>query len=132
LSTWNIPAAAKLGSYRIELDNPRRRAPPHSWSSGDFRVEEFRLPLVDARLSGPQDAHRAGHAAAGGVQMNYLGRCDGQAPLRASALLRERAAGMAGYDEFSFEPPRDLARGDEADNEEASRGEGRWSPTSCR
>lgn len=30
-----------------------------SLSSGRFRVEEFRLPLVDARLSGPKDVQVA-------------------------------------------------------------------------
>ncbi len=40
-------------------------------------------------------------------------------------MLRERPVGVAGYDEFSFQPPRDLARGEEADDEAGSRGEGR-------
>ncbi|MBP6544028.1 MAG: alpha-2-macroglobulin [Piscinibacter sp.] len=127
LSTWNIPAAAKLGSYRIVLERSGGdERQQRSWSSGDFRVEEFRLPLVDARVSGPKEMPIAPATLPIAVQMNFFsGGAMGNAPLKASALLRERPAGMAGYDEFSFQPPRDLARGEEADNEEASRGEGR-------
>ena len=127
LSTWNIPAAAKLGSYRIVLertgaDERQRR----SWSSGDFRVEEFRLPLVDARLSGPEGpARRTGHVAHRRADELLLRRGDGQCALEGLGVLRERPAGVAGYDEFSFQPPRDLARGEEADDEAGSRGEGR-------
>ena len=43
--------------------------------------------------------------------MSYFsGGADGAAPLRASALLKTPRAGFAGYDEFSFEPPRDPNR----------------------
>ncbi len=65
LTTWNIPPAAKLGVYEVVLerepaagsaaasdDEDGRRE--RTWTSGNFRVEEFRLPLVDARLSGPK------------------------------------------------------------------------------
>src|SRR5207237_909138 len=67
VTTWNIPPAAKLGVYEVSLERPdaagaRPRSGgegegegegegrQRSWSSGNFRVEEFRLPLVDARL----------------------------------------------------------------------------------
>ena len=40
--------------------------------------------------------------------MNYFsGGAMGAAPLRASAVLKARLPAFAGYDEFSFEPPRD-------------------------
>ena len=40
--------------------------------------------------------------------MSYFsGGAMASAPLRASALLKTRSPGFAGYDEFSFEPPRD-------------------------
>ena len=67
-TTWNIPPAAKLGVYEVSLERDAADAKPRasararatarrgsdSWSSGNFRVEEFRLPLVDARVSGPK------------------------------------------------------------------------------
>jgi hypothetical protein len=63
LTTWNIPPAAKLGVYEVVLEREaetpgaavtrRDEMRERTWSSGNFRVEEFRLPLVDARISGP-------------------------------------------------------------------------------
>ena len=63
-TTWNIPPAAKLGVYEVSLERPDPadakprasgesegdgEARQRSWSSGSFRVEEFRLPLDQLR-----------------------------------------------------------------------------------
>ena len=110
VSSWNIPPAAKLGVYEVTLeregaDAERQRV---SWVSGSFRVEEFRLPLVDARVSGPKEVAVAPKELPIGVQLNYFsGGGMAQAPARLTALLRPRGSSFAGYDEFSFEPPRD-------------------------
>lgn len=109
VSSWNIPAAAKLGLYQVVFERTGADARQRrSWSGGDFRVEEFRVPLVDARLVPPRSVAPAPKELALAVQMNYLsgGPMAGQ-PLRATALLRGRGAAFAGYDEYSFEPPRD-------------------------
>src|SRR6185436_14916784 len=138
-TTWNIPPAAKLGVYEVSLERPdaagakpRTRgegdeegegeARPHSWSSGSFRVEEFRVPLVDARIAGPKAVQVAPASVAVDVQMSYFsGGAMAAAPLRASALLKTRSPGFAGYDEFSFEPPRDPKKAEQetGDNEES-------------
>ena len=93
----------------------------HSWTSGNFRVEEFRLPLVDARLAGPKAVQVAPSSVAVDVQMSYFsgGPMSGAA-LRASALLKSRSPSFAGYDEFSFEPPRDPKKAEQegSENEE--------------
>ena len=127
ISTWNIPPAAKLGVYQVSLEreetnhgsgegNAERQ---HSWPAGDFHVEEFRLPLVDARLSGPKGEPVAAPSVAIGVQMNYFsGGPMTSAPLRASAMLRSRSPSFTGYDEFSFEPPRDLSKAEQAGSDE--------------
>ena len=139
LTTWNIPPAAKLGVYEVVLEReakPARPARPTarsaaasgSWTSGNFRVEEFRLPLVDARVSGPKAPQVAASAVAVDVQMSYFsGGAMASAPLRASALLSTRSPGFAGYDEFSFEPARDLKQAQEGtESEERDRdGSGR-------
>jgi uncharacterized protein YfaS (alpha-2-macroglobulin family) len=113
---WNIPAAAKLGVYEVVLERePGATAPDReegerarSWTSGNFRVEEFRLPLVDARISGPKGIAVAPKDVVVDVQMSYFsGGAMAAAPLRASALLKPRAPAFAGFDEFSFEPARD-------------------------
>ena len=134
-TTWNIPPAAKLGVYEVSLERPdaadaKRRAGgegearQRSWASGNFRVEEFRLPLVDARLSGPKAVQVAPASVAVDVQMSYFsGGPMGGAPLRASALLKSRSPGFAGYDEFSFEPPRDPKKA-EQEGSESEEGDG--------
>ena len=107
-STWAIPPAAKLGSYRVLL---QRDGPPNQrneWESGDFRVEEFRVPLVDARIVPPKATPAAPKELALDVRMSYLaGGAMAQAPLRATALLKPRAVAFTGYEAFSFEPPRE-------------------------
>ncbi len=126
-SSWNIPAAAKLGSYRVLLQrsNPDERQ-QRRWDSGDFRVEEFRIPLVDARVSGPRDVPIAPAALDLAVQLNFMaGGPMAQAPIKANALLRPRAAAMPGYDEFSFQPPRSLSAATETEEEDTPRGDGR-------
>lgn len=123
-ATWNIPAAAKLGVYDVVLerdsgkdDGLRRR-----WASGSFRVEEFRLPLVDARVSGPKAVAIAPKELAVSAQLNYFsGGGMGNAPARLTALLRERSAGMPGYDEFNFGPPRETNRDDDEPRNEQGR-----------
>ena len=118
-SSWNIPPAAKLGVYNVMLEREsgaesRRR----QWTSGNFRVEEFRLPLVDARLSGPKSVAVAPKALPLELQLNFFsGGPMAQAPVRASALLKSRPATFAGFDEFSFEPPRDPAKAQESSDE---------------
>jgi uncharacterized protein YfaS (alpha-2-macroglobulin family) len=108
-SQWQIPASAKLGSYRITLergkgDSQRGR----SWSSGEFRVEEFRVPLIAARLSGPKVLPVSPSELRMTAQLNYMaGGGLAQAPLKLSAMLRPRALSFAGFEEFSFEPPRE-------------------------
>ncbi len=118
-SSWNIPAAVKLGVYEVTLEreasNGIRR---QSWSSGSFRVEEFRLPLVDARVDGPKQVPINPRELPISVQLSYFsGGGMGQAPARVTALLRERGTYFPGYDEFTFAPPRDassFAQPDEA------------------
>ncbi|MEO8312149.1 MAG: MG2 domain-containing protein [Caldimonas sp.] len=132
LTTWNIPPAAKLGVYEVVLerepaaggvsagdteDGRRER----TWTSGNFRVEEFRLPLVDARVSGPKAPQVAASGIAVDVQMSYFsGGAMASAPLRASALLKTRSPSFDGYDEFSFEPVRDPRRHEEASESDES------------
>ncbi|MBX3604495.1 MAG: alpha-2-macroglobulin [Piscinibacter sp.] len=126
VSSWNIPAAAKLGRYRIVLERTRGdEQRQRSWDSGDFRVEEFRLPLVDARLAAPKEPAIAPASLTLAAQLNFLsGGPMVDAPLQASALLRPRALSFAGYEAFSFEPPRDLTRGED-EPEEGARDAGR-------
>jgi len=125
LSTWNIPPAAKLGVYRVTLERDVRSSEEtSSWSTGDFRVEEFRVPLVDARVAGPKGPAIAPAAVPIDVQLRYFsGGGMAQAAVRGSALLKPRSVGFPGYDEFSFQPPRpanaQAPSGDEESDDDA-------------
>ena len=67
-TTWNIPKEAKLGSYEVILtkaSDQKKGAVPGdaaegqerqpSWTSGRFRVEEFRIPLTKGTIQPPAD-----------------------------------------------------------------------------
>jgi uncharacterized protein YfaS (alpha-2-macroglobulin family) len=100
-SQWSIPANARLGLYDVTLRQGERRLP-----SGSFRVEAFRVPLVDARLAAPAGVQVAPAEVAMQAQLNALaGGPLAGAPLKLSALLQPAAPRFAGHDDFSFAPP---------------------------
>lgn len=120
LSSWQIPAEAQLGMYDITLErnSPQGRQSLHG---GSFRVEEFRLPLVDARLSGPKDKLVAPKTVNLSAQLSYLsGGGVAQSPVKVTAVLRDRYPSFAGYEDFNFQPPRQQQAN--ADGEGASDG----------
>ena len=105
LSSWAIPKEAKLGVYDVSLEGDASFG-RRSLSSGRFRVEEFRLPLVDARLSGPKDVQVAPRELSLSAQLRYLsGGGVAQAPAQVTAVWRERTPRFTGYDDYSFEAP---------------------------
>ena len=117
LASWQVPPSAKLGLYEVSLKNATR-----DWTSGRFRVEEFRLPVIDAKLAPPRGTLIAPAEAVLGLQLNYLsGGGVARAPARASALLREREPSFPAYDSFSFRAPREdrQPRSDEEDSSSA-------------
>jgi uncharacterized protein YfaS (alpha-2-macroglobulin family) len=114
---WRIPDNAALGLYDVQLRRGEQRL-----ASGSLRVEAFRVPLVDARLSAPTPVPVAPNALRWQAQLNALsGGPMAGAELELSALLQPRTPRFAGFEEFSFDPPR--AAGAAADEDEE--GEGR-------
>jgi uncharacterized protein YfaS (alpha-2-macroglobulin family) len=132
ISTWPVPAGARLGVWRVVLE---RTLPPEaaaarpqvlSWVSGSFRVEEFRVPLVEARLGTAKTTLVVPRELPLDVQLNHLGGGGvANAPLKATALLRPRSLSFPGYEDFRFEPPvavrEGVAPADEYDPEAAAR-----------
>ncbi|MBI5718232.1 MAG: alpha-2-macroglobulin [Burkholderiales bacterium] len=111
LSRWAVPKNAALGLYDVALKRGDR-----SLQSGSFRVEDFRVPLVDARLAIPAAAGgtRSPGGAGRGVliapadvefqaQVNAMagGPMPGLA-LALSALLRDTEPRFAGHEDFAF------------------------------
>ncbi|CAN7595113.1 alpha-2-macroglobulin family protein [Rhizobacter sp. LjRoot28] len=125
-STWNVPSNAKLGVYQVQLERDRTgNRQEASWSTGSFRVEEFRVPLVDARLSGPKGPVVAPKELPVDVQLTYLsGGGMAQSGLRMSSVLQDRYVSFPGHAGFSFEPPREPGTMEEGDGEGEGEGEG--------
>lgn len=117
-STWQVPPAAKLGQYSVMLKSSSER----SVSSGSFRVEEFRLPVLEGRVA-PVDARPLVNAKTvpTRVQVNYVsGGPAANLPVRVSAMVRARGLSFRDYDEFSFQPPRGRQQGSSEGEEEAA------------
>ncbi len=116
-NTFAIPPAAKLGMYEVQLK--ARDEKNRSFSSGQFRVEEFRLPVLEGRIT-PTDKKPLVNATTvpAEVQINYVsGGGAVNLPVRVSALVRGKSLGYSDYEEFSFSPPR-ARRGESAGGEE--------------
>lgn len=100
-STWTIPASAKLGTYDVTLLT--RARPGEPWSARElegatFRVEEFRVPLMQATLQLPAVPLVAPKKLSAEVAVKWLaGGSAGKVPVR---LRAEERPG-------SFEPPDD-------------------------
>lgn len=110
-SSFELPKDAKLGVYDITLARGSRL----SQTTGSFRVEEFRLPVMTGRLT-PQGLPKSGGLVQPkelpiAVQVSY-GNGGGAAGLdvRVSAQLRPAEGGQAQreqrYPGFRFERPR--------------------------
>lgn len=113
LSTWKVPAGAKLGSYRLMLerstgDERSRR----SWESASVRVEEFRVPLVDARLLPPKSSPPGAKEYLWGAQLNYMsGGPMAKTPVQINAVVQPRWLSYPAHPDFAFEPPDGVADG---------------------
>src|SRR5262249_20937670 len=75
-STWEIPHAAKLGRYDVVLVRPALPGKP-DWTSrertaGSFRVEEFRVPLMQGTIRLPREPLVAAKKVAADVAVRYL------------------------------------------------------------
>ena len=102
-SRWPIPKTAALGAYDVALVSSRSQ---RRVGSGSFRVEAFRVPLVDARLAGPSGVIVAPKELALQAQVNAMaGGPMPSLPLKLSALLQPVAPQFAAHPDFSFSPP---------------------------
>ncbi len=120
-NTFAIPPAAKLGVYNVELRSAKDGAQrgegeegdgddrgSRSFSTGMFRVEEFRLPVLEGRIAPSEKKPLVGVTAVPtDVQINYVsGGGAANLPVRVSAMTRGKSLNFADYDSFSFSPPR--------------------------
>ncbi len=129
-NTFLIPPAAKLGVYQVELktsDDRNAGADFRSFSSGQFRVEEFRLPVFQGRIQ-PADKKALVNVTSvpTDVQISYVaGGPAMNLPVQVSALVRSKSLYFADYDTFNFYPPQKEKKAGVAgaDEEEAASGQ---------
>ena len=132
-SSFAVPRAARLGVYQVALRMAPRTGPgadddyPATLETGQFRVEEFRLPILGGSVGTPTQAPLiAATQVPVQVQVAYVsGGPAGRLPVRVSALTRPKALHFDAYDSFSFAPPRPRTEGpqtgDEGEEEAAAR-----------
>lgn len=123
-TVFPIPRQAKLGRYDVVLDQgsvnsvseagaDRDNAGDDEWgehrySTGSFRVEEFRLPLLQGRITPPKGALVAPKEIPLDVQLNYLngGGASGQS-VHVTGMLRGKSVNFPAYEGFSFDAAGD-------------------------
>ena len=116
-STFAIPPAAKLGEYQVELRQGTRAT-----ATGVFRVEEFRLPVLEGRIQPSEKKALVNvKAVPTDVQINYVsGGGAANLPVRVSALLRGKTLSYSDYEAFNFSPPRVQRAANEGGEEETT------------
>ncbi|MCX5739746.1 MAG: MG2 domain-containing protein, partial [Proteobacteria bacterium] len=99
---WAIPQQAKLGTYTVRLIP--RDGQGYGESSGEFRVEEFRVPLMRGVLAPPRDALVAVNEFPLDLAVQYLsggGASSLPATLRTQIRRRDDVE-FAGFEGFAF------------------------------
>ena len=101
---WKIPSTATLGAYDVALEQKAGKdGDSRRIGSGSFRVEAFRVPLVDARLAAPAGVQVAPSKLAFSAQLNALaGGPMAAAPVTLTALLQSASISFADYEDFDF------------------------------
>ncbi len=100
-NTFAIPPAAKLGVYQINLNGGNTG---RDFETVQFRVEEFRLPVLEGRVTPTEKKALVNTKAVPvDVQINYVaGGGAANLPVRVSALVRKKYLSFADYSEFNF------------------------------
>ena len=95
VSDWNIPEGARRGAYSIFYKEPDGR----TFSAGSFRVEDFRIPLMRARLQGASEDLINPGAVPLDIAISYFsGGGAGQLPV--SIRYREERRSVGGFEGF--------------------------------
>ena len=116
-SEFAVPAAARLGQYQVEL---RASEEGGGQQSGSFRVEEFRLPVFEGRVTpvAGKPLVRA-RSVPVDVQVSYVsGGPAARLPVRVSAMVAPKPLQFADFEAFSFAPPRKRDAVNNSDEEE--------------
>ena len=95
VSDWEIPQEARRGAYSIFYKRPEGR----SFAAGSFRVEDFRIPLMRARLQGAsEDLINPKDVPLDLAIAYFSGGGAGQLPV--SIRYREERRSLSGFEGF--------------------------------
>jgi uncharacterized protein YfaS (alpha-2-macroglobulin family) len=123
-TTWTIPAEAKLGVYEVMLRKQpvKTKTPPsgestapqdgegdspsfvEEWTSGRFRVEEFRVPLMKGAIQPPREPLVASSQATLDLSVQYLagGGANGLPVTLRSQVQPRTWTPLEGFEDFTF------------------------------
>ena len=134
---WQIPKGAKLGNYGVLLvkkssaNQQKKSSAPESrqWRAGEFRVEEFRVPLLKGIIKPPAEPLINAKEVPLDVSVQYLaGGGAGLLPVKLrSEIQPKEMTPFEGFDEFVFGngPVKEgvVRRGEPLEDEEEGEGE---------
>ena len=110
-TTWTIPKEAKLGNYAVILheqsDKKEKKArdrEAREWTSGTFRVEEFRIPLLKGVIQPPADPLINAKELTLDLSVQYLaGGGAGLLPIKLRNEIGPKSVPpFEGFDDFTF------------------------------
>jgi uncharacterized protein YfaS (alpha-2-macroglobulin family) len=129
-ATWTIPKGAKLGEYTVRLKKTadlKAQSPEEQegdaegegeggyhyydyntggWHSGEFRVEEYRVPLMKGKIRGPAEKLVAPAEASVDLSVEYLsGGGAGGLPVEVTYQQPRGSGGgttFEGFEDYSF------------------------------
>ena len=99
---WPIPQDARLGVYQVELVRDERDG-TSAFPSGDFRVDQYRVPTMRAVIQPPSRPLVRPQDVTLDLFVTYLsGGGASRAPVRLRTLLEPRTPGFRDYADFTF------------------------------
>ena len=98
-ASWTAPASAPLGDYSVEIAG----TPGQPITTGRFAIEDYRLPTIRARVSGPPGKQVAPTSVPLDLTLTYLsGGPVTRAPVKLRTSVAPRTPQVPGYDEWTF------------------------------
>ena len=110
-SEWKIPEDANLGQYEVTLasKSPQKKSSYRGygsedrWTSGNFRVEEFRVPLMRGLIQPPNEPAINVPELDVDIMVSYLsGGGAGNADVKLRSVVQPKYVRFDNYDDFSF------------------------------
>ncbi len=100
-STWTIPKGAKLGQYQVSLETSNKRGGEFT---GQFRVEEYRVPLMKGSIVYPSDPLISPSEVRVDLSASFLsGGAAGNLPIKFRHQLEPRyIPPFEGFEDFAF------------------------------